>query len=235
MSKVTFTIAEEKAGTYNIRVGDATTTLTVKSGFYRNTTYGFSTMFPDSWIWQETGKRDPVVEMRAPDNLLVTEIHLYYSAEQVSLEDLGASTVEDIRQSISGSKVLSQDEILLADSTPAYTVVFTWRQNGVDLKDGVLLVIRGTQVFTSMVMGLKDYFDINKSAIDDFFASFRLEEPQPFGVPKSESLTLYDIGPLTLDPALVRTVRSAVYVMEIFSGLVTFDQNIKLVPEIAKA
>lgn len=232
--KVTFTVAEGRAGTFEVKVGDATATLTVKPGFYRNTTYGFSTMFPESWTWRETGKRDPILEMHAPDNLLRAMIHLSYLAEPEPLKDLGASTVDDIGQSIAGSKVLSQDEIVLADSTPAYKIVFTYKQDDVDIKDGLLLVPRGTQVFTILVVSPKEYFDNNKSEIDQFLANFRLEEPQPFGVPQSESLRLYDTGPYTLDPALVRTVTSAVYVLEIFSGLVTLDQNMKLVPDIAE-
>lgn len=233
-TKVTFTVAKSRAGTYEVKVGEATTTLTVKPGLYRNTTYGFSTMFSESWTWQETGKRDPILEISGPNDLPRASIYLEYLPAPKSLKDLGASAADDIEQSILGSKVLSKGELVLADSTPAYKVVFGWTQNGMEFKAGVLLVMRGTQVFTSMVVAPKENFDTSESVIDEFFASFHLEEPQPFGVPKSKSLTLYDTGPYTLDPALVRTVRSAVYVMEIFSGLVTFDQNMKLVPDIAE-
>ncbi len=40
--------------------------------------------------------------------------------------------------------------------------------------------------------------------------------------------------PPTLDPALAGDAESAVYVVEIFSGLVTLDQNLKVVPDIAE-
>ena len=40
--------------------------------------------------------------------------------------------------------------------------------------------------------------------------------------------------PPTLDPALAGDAESAVYVAEIFSGLVTLDQNLKVVPDIAE-
>lgn len=50
----------------------------------------------------------------------------------------------------------------------------------------------------------------------------------------SEELTLFGIGPRTLDPALVRETTSSAYVSEIFSGLVSFDPELKLVPDIAK-
>ena len=41
--------------------------------------------------------------------------------------------------------------------------------------------------------------------------------------------------PPTLDPALAGDAESAVYIAEIFSGLVTLDQNLKVVPDIAKS
>ena len=41
--------------------------------------------------------------------------------------------------------------------------------------------------------------------------------------------------PPTLDPALAGDAESAVYVAEIFSGLVTLDQNLKISPDIAKS
>jgi oligopeptide transport system substrate-binding protein len=49
--------------------------------------------------------------------------------------------------------------------------------------------------------------------------------------------TLRMVGgdPLTLDPALVTDAVSATYIVEIFSGLVTIDRDLKLAPDIAKS
>src|SRR3990170_588918 len=48
-------------------------------------------------------------------------------------------------------------------------------------------------------------------------------------------LRLAGPDPLTLDPACTSDVGSAEYIMEIFSGLVTFDRDLKLVPDIAES
>jgi len=45
---------------------------------------------------------------------------------------------------------------------------------------------------------------------------------------------MWDVGPITLDPALAREVRSGRYIREIFSGLVTLDQDLQVVPDIAE-
>jgi len=46
-------------------------------------------------------------------------------------------------------------------------------------------------------------------------------------------LNLFDVGPQTLDPALAREVTSMNYICEIFSGLVSFDPKLNLIPDIA--
>ena len=48
------------------------------------------------------------------------------------------------------------------------------------------------------------------------------------------TLNLWDSGPLTLDPAISSEMSSHLYVMQIFSGLVKFDSELKIVPDLAE-
>ncbi|MGD0856876.1 MAG: peptide ABC transporter substrate-binding protein [Dehalococcoidia bacterium] len=50
----------------------------------------------------------------------------------------------------------------------------------------------------------------------------------------SSTLNLWDSGPLTLDPAISSEMSSHIYVMQIFSGLVKFDAQLKPVGDIAE-
>lgn len=59
-------------------------------------------------------------------------------------------------------------------------------------------------------------------------------EPGSSGVDAEGTLTLFDVSPLTLDPALARSDTSLTYIVEIFSGLVSFDPELNLMPDIAK-
>jgi oligopeptide transport system substrate-binding protein len=47
-------------------------------------------------------------------------------------------------------------------------------------------------------------------------------------------LRLWDVGPITLDPAVSSEMNSHIYVMQIFSGLVRLDANSKPAPDIAE-
>ena len=52
--------------------------------------------------------------------------------------------------------------------------------------------------------------------------------------PPASVLRLYDVGPITLDPALSGDISSHVYVMHLYSGLVALDEEMKVEPDIAK-
>jgi len=49
-----------------------------------------------------------------------------------------------------------------------------------------------------------------------------------------DTLNLWDIGPITLDPAISSEMTSHTYVMHIFSGLVTLDHEMEVAPDIAE-
>jgi len=49
-----------------------------------------------------------------------------------------------------------------------------------------------------------------------------------------EVLNLWDVGPITLDPAISSEMTSHTYVMQIFSGLVRLDDKLEVVPDITE-
>lgn len=55
------------------------------------------------------------------------------------------------------------------------------------------------------------------------------------GCDSGATLTLFDVAPLTLDPAVARSETSITYIVEIFSGLVSFDPELNLTPDIARS
>lgn len=52
---------------------------------------------------------------------------------------------------------------------------------------------------------------------------------------EQDTLHLWDVGPITLDPAISADMTSHTYVMHIFSGLVRLDQDLNIVPDIAES
>ena len=53
-------------------------------------------------------------------------------------------------------------------------------------------------------------------------------------IPQGGTLTLFDTAPPTLDPAIAASDMSLTYIVEIFSGLVSFNPELALTPDIAE-
>ncbi len=51
----------------------------------------------------------------------------------------------------------------------------------------------------------------------------------------SGELNLWDIGPYTMDPAISSELTSHTYVMQVFSGLIRLDDNLRPAPDIAES
>jgi oligopeptide transport system substrate-binding protein len=231
--KMSFGVKKDEAGTYNLEIGGQSETLTVKQGFYRNSTYGLSITYPASWIREETGGQRPIVEISSPLEFPKVRLFLGYLPEVISLEEWAASFKESL-EGITGFEIISGGEVSLAGTTTGYETVFTIPQEGGEVKYKHVGIIRGTQVLEILALAPSPDFDANLSSIDKVIHSLRLGEPRPFGVPRQESLILSDNGPQTLDPTQARETASMKYISEIFSGLVTLDKELHVVPDMAE-
>jgi len=215
----------------------STTVATASPGFtlYRNTDYGFSITYPEDWVKQETTGQGPLVRVTAPAQQPVVAVSLNYSSEDKSVDQQAASLIEQLKQQLSEFELSTQKQVNLSSGTPAYEMVFTWKETNATIKAKTLLILRGSQVFEVDALSSAANFDQNKDTLDKVLYSFNLEEPKPFGISRQESLSLFDVGPNTLDPAISRDSTSHLFVSQIFSGLVTLDENLKVVPDIAQS
>ncbi len=205
-----------------------------KFATYENTTYGFSIDYPEGWVKEETGTQAPILVLSAAEGLPVVMVLTEYLTRATTLEEYATLNAQALEEVLAQFEVVSEGEVLIGDTT-GYELVFTWVQYGTWGKGKVVFLIRGTQAFIIWAYSERQDFDQNRGTIDRIIYSFRLEEPAPYGIPRSECLTLYDTGPITLDPALSREAGSHLYIVQIFSGLVSFDQSMQIVPEIAES
>ncbi|MFC1963279.1 ABC transporter substrate-binding protein [Chloroflexota bacterium] len=205
----------------------------IYGAFYRNTTYGFSISYPEEWVEEETGERVPIVSIYDPSGLLAVRVLLEYLTDEVTPVGY-ASTIKAGIEQEAAIELISEKEITLEDGTSGYEIFYTMTSSGIEAKAMMIFVVRGSRGFIIQAFGASINFEQLLDTIDKVVYSFRLEEPKPFGVSRSEALTIFDIDPVTLDPALAQSGESVEYIVEIFSGLVSFDPDMRLVPEIAE-
>jgi ABC-type transport system substrate-binding protein len=62
-----------------------------------------------------------------------------------------------------------------------------------------------------------------------------VESPGPLELRGEDTLALYGVSPTTLDPALAREGDSLEYIVEVFSGLVRFNPDLMLEPDLAES
>ncbi|MBI4287048.1 MAG: hypothetical protein HY671_01310 [Chloroflexi bacterium] len=202
-------------------------------GSYENSTYGFSIRFPSSWTRRETGQRSPAVQVTAPGQSPFVRVSVDFMSAVTTLKEQATSIVDSVKGSVANFAQVGEAELVIAGA-PAYFVEFTWTTPAAPSRARIVLVARGAEIYEIDVIGTQVAFERERPAIDAIIASFQLKESQPFGVPRSQALTLADDGPTTLDPALSRETRSHRYVTQVFSGLVSYDKDMNLAPDIAE-
>ena len=108
----------------------------------------------------------------------------------------------------------------------------------------LLLVLGGLAVAVVVVVGLVAVLVMSGGGGEE--ASQGTPTAQATGTPSVQStgtpsataggeLRLLGRDPLTFDPACASDVDSANYIVELFSGLVTIDRDLKIVPDIAES
>ena len=210
----------------------APTPLPTFTDFYRNTTEGFSLSLPAGWVAQETGGRNPALTVDTPPGagFVLAEVSVFRLPDPRPAQEL-------LMDQVAGYvdvQIIEESPVQLGPDTAGYQALLTWRtDSGVDVREQWTEVVRGTKAFLIRVVTLASGYDPLLSAINAFSSSFTLEVPTPFGASRNNSLFRWGGQILTLDPALFRGSPAGIP-GAIFSGLVTFDRSLEVVPDIAK-
>ena len=201
------------------------------TGFYHNTTQGFSIRLPEGWVGQENEDTYPLlaIESENRDLPVVAEMWVYD------------------RQGSNSAKTWLDDQILEAgqlttDRSGSYSVpgadsayqvlINLLTDDGFALTSLATAVARGSEIFLINVATTEDLWPTVEPQAHAFADSFTLENALPFGVSREDSLFQYWGEIITLDPALSRTGPSDI-VGAIFSGLVKLDTDLQVVADIA--
>ena len=134
----------------------------------------------------------------------------------------------------SGFRTLDESEVNLIDGSTGFQTTYQWRSDQGEEQGILFAAVRGTQNFFIRAEAPREDLEASMDDLQALIASFQLNEPRPLDIPRQEALTLYfDDGPLLLDPAIPRESQSIQYIMQVFSGLVSFNEDLVLVPELA--
>ena len=205
----------------------------VLDDLYIDNLFGFSIKYPSNWIVDSTKSVPSIAEIKlTPDNI-IGDIYLLYTDGNLSNVDIVDQFISPIKQQPDFT-ILSETNLTLANDNEAYQIQYQWKDTN-SLKNGFV------QSVTDKIKNYIIIFEIDSLIYDNNLPTIRLLansfqslEPQPYDIPRYESLVLHiDSGPVSLDPAFATGAKSIQYIQQIFSGLTGFDKDGYLQPDIA--
>jgi len=195
--------------------------------------YGLRLRYPRGWSTQADKQNAGILTwFYSPGNEVAAALYVSPLAANQTLQ----SATDELRAgSLSGLKnlhVLSDEALTLADGRAAWTTTATaTRQDGSDLKANVTATTKGSRVYSLLIFTDPAGYDTNANDIQALIGALHLEAPALYGIPRDQALVVEggeSTNPREYDPATAHGGDRLV-----FSGLVSFDPQLKLIADLA--
>lgn len=196
--------------------------------------YGISLRYPAGWYYQNGDEEQELATFTSPNVEIVSELYVF-TAVYNTLEEAAYNVS---RQFLSGAgKVtyLTDEQITLEDGHPAWqTLVIIQFEDGEEFKVHFLTVVHGARQFLLLSFGPVASYDSCMADLMSMVASLHVETPALYGIPREQMLVLSgseSTNPRDHDPATTHFAGDKL----VFSGLVAFDPQLNLVPDLAES
>ncbi len=214
-------------------VNTATLTPTVEPLTYVNLESGVQVHYPAGWTEQTPAQGDQsVMGFASPDKTVFTSMYVF--AAQAG--DTPESTVKSLSSSaltgLTNVVIVSNAALTRSDGTPAWSQVVTATSSNSDLKINLTTAIYGSRLFFMLTYGSPSAYDFYANDITALLNGMAFESPVVNGVNRSQALFLSggeSTNPRDYDPATEHDSGDK----RVYSGLVSLDTNLNLVPELA--
>ena len=211
-----------------------TATPTVEPLTYVNQESGVRVHYPRGWNTQAPAQGDQTLTgFVSPDQTVSS--YLYAFPAQAS--DTPESAIADLSSSaltgLTDVQIVSDAALSRADGTPAWSRVVTAKSNGTEMKINMTTAIYGTRLFFMLTFGSPSAYDYYANDVAALLNGMVFESPVVNGVNRSQALFLSggeSTNPRDYDPATEHSSGDKL----VFSGLVSFDTSLNLVPELAE-
>lgn len=206
-----------------------------EEGVYADIDNGLKIRYPDRWTAMPPEQDSGLLQyFFSPGGAIIAGV-MVNPAGNEELETLGGEVRDAILSGLQSIKVVSDQADRLADGRAAWTSVATAkREDGTSLKVSVTTALNGGRVYTIFVFGIPADFDEQQEDITTLSTSMTLERPRLYGIARDQALVLAggeSTNPREYDPATTHGSGDKL----LFSGLVSFDPQLNLVPDLASS
>ncbi len=192
---------------------------------------GVTVNYPDRWLAMPPDQGSSVLQYFFSPGGDVAAGIVVNPAGSDTLAVFAPKIRDAILNGLTNIKIISDQADQLADGRDAWTSLATAkRKDGTIIKVQVTTALNGGRAYTLFVFGPPDEFDQNQTDIASIASNLQLERPRLYGIPRDQALVLAggeSTNPRAYDPAADGGDRL------IYSGLVSFDPQLNLIPELA--
>ena len=204
-----------------------------EEGVYANADNGLKVRYPDRWMAVPPDQDGGVLQyFFGPGGAIAAGV-MINPAGGDSLESVASEVRDAILNGLENTQIASDQADRLADGREAWTSVATAkREDGSSLKVSVTTALNGGRAYTIFVFGNPSDFDQQQKDITALTTGMTLEQPRLYGIARDQALVLAggeSTNPREYDPATTHGSGDKL----LFSGLVSFDPQLNLIPELA--
>ncbi|MBN2386858.1 MAG: peptide ABC transporter substrate-binding protein [Anaerolineales bacterium] len=215
--------------------GSSSTATPIPPNTFVDPENGVSIRYPGGWTVQGGNNEQNLAVFLSPDSSIEAHLYVFPLQADISLQDAGAEIRQMVLTGMLDINVLIDEPFALDDGAQAWLSVSTASANtGYQLKVGLLTALFGAREVLVMTFGTPDAYDYYADDIRELQASLHLVLPSLYDIPRDQALVLSggeSTNPRDYDPATTHSSGDK----RAFSGLVSFDPDLNLVPELAES
>jgi oligopeptide transport system substrate-binding protein len=208
---------------------------------YNNPDYGVTITYPAGWSTEQNDQAGlrpvgAIIYIVSPGQKIRSVLFYEMLANNETLQDAAAQVRDSVLKDMQGTQILRDEGLALEDGSQAWiTILTSTSPNSTDLKISLVTVLYGERLeglYTFMVFGPPQEYDAQQGAIEAMIASLHVETASLYGVPREQALVQLggeSTNPRNYDPATTPGSGDKM----VFSGLVAFDPQLNLVPDLA--
>jgi oligopeptide transport system substrate-binding protein len=202
---------------------------------YVNQESGVQVHYPPGWTTQTPAQGDQaLMGFVSPDQTVVSYLYVFAASASDTPESAIASLSSSALTGLTDVQIVSDAALSRSDGTPAWSQVVTAKSTNTELKINLTIAIYGSRMFFMMVFGSPSAYDFYANDVTALLNGMVFVSPVVNGVNRSQALFLSggeSTNPRDYDPATEHDSGDK----RVFSGLVSFNTNLSLVPELAES
>jgi oligopeptide transport system substrate-binding protein len=209
---------------------------TAQANTYTSEENGISIQYPKGWSNQTPDSSSSALTTFVSSDSSVQSLLLIQGANSGDTPESVAKPLNaEVLTGLSDIATVSDAAFPFADNTQGWMIVSTAKNSGgQELKISLTVGIYGSRVYMLLTFGLTNAYDYYASEINALAAAIQLSSPVIAGVSREAALFLSgseSTNPREFDPATTHGSGDKL----VYSGLVSFDPDLNLVPEIAES